>query len=58
MPFHAAFKIFIASIEDDEDIDPAIYEDPILMVKWLERRQKIADEEKRGIADNKRVEAE
>lgn len=45
-------------IEDDEDIDPAIYEDPILMVKWLERRQKIADEEKRGIADNKRVEAE
>ena len=44
--------------EDDEDIDPAIYEDPILMVKWLERRQKIADEEKRGIADNKRVEAE
>ena len=45
-------------IEDDEDIDPAIYEDPILMVKWLERHQKIADEEKRGIADNKRVEAE
>ena len=45
-------------IEDDEDIGPAIYEDPILMVKWLERRQKIADEEKRGIADNKRVEAE
>lgn len=30
----------IDEFEDDEDIDPAIYDDPILMVKWLESRQK------------------
>lgn len=26
--------------DGDEDIDPAIYDDPILMVKWLEQKQK------------------
>ena len=28
-------------VEDyDEDIDPAIFDDPVLMVKWLEKKQK------------------
>ena len=47
----------IDEFEDDEDIDPAIYDDPILMVKWLESRQKIADEEESQdeVAPSKRV---
>ena len=29
---------------DEEDIDPAIFDDPVLMVKWLEKQQKERDD--------------
>lgn len=29
----------------DEDVDPAIFDDPVLMVKWLEKKQKERDSE-------------
>lgn len=29
--------------DDDEDVDPAIFDDPVLMVKWLEKKQKDRD---------------
>ena len=36
----------------DEDVDPAIFDDPVLMVKWLEKKQKQADDSN---ANNKQL---
>ena len=48
--------------EFEDDIDPAIFDDPVLMVKWLEKRQKQLDknlgEEMHRAGDQQRQETE
>ena len=33
----------LGAYDDNEDVDPAIFDDPVLMVKWLEKKQKDRD---------------
>lgn len=41
----------------DEDVDPAIFDDPVLMVKWLEKKQKECDSETLKNQEQERLEA-
>ena len=41
----------------DEDVDPAIFDDPELMVKWLEKKQKERDSETLKNQEQERLEA-
>ena len=41
----------------DENVDPAIFDDPVLMVKWLEKKQKERDSETLKNQEQERLEA-
>ena len=41
----------------EEDVDPAIFDDPVLMVKWLEKKQKERDSETLKNQKQERLEA-
>ena len=41
----------------EEDVDPAIFDDPVLMVKWLEKKQKERDSETLKNQEQERLEA-
>ena len=41
----------------DEDVDPVIFDDPVLMVKWLEKKQKERDSETLKNQEQERLEA-
>ena len=41
----------------DENVDPAIFDDPVLMVKWLEKKQKERDSETLKNQEQARLEA-